>query len=242
MGQTRGVPPPSEGPAPALRRVRQLIHSLPSPARRLKARGLRLLARIHEGRRPVHPFFQTLHVLLREDGDVSLRELLAAAGEQTYGLLILLLGLTSFIPGVSIVAGLALVVLGFQMAWGIPHPWLPQRMQDLKLHRGKIKATLARFEAWLLRLGKGPVTRRPIHQRGMGVLIVWTAFLLALPVPVVFVGGNALPAAAICLMGGALLEERPGWAWLGVLGSLVTTVYLFLSFDLLVKGLLRLFQ
>jgi hypothetical protein len=222
--------------------VRQLVHALPGPVRKLKARGLGLLARLHEARRPAHPFFQTLHVLLEEDGDVTLKELLAAAGEQTYGLLILILALTSFIPGVSIAGGLALMVLGFQMAWGVPSPWLPQRLQTLQLHRGKIKGALARFEGWLLRLGKGPVARRPLPQRGMGVMIVWTAFLLALPVPVVFVGGNALPAASVCLMGAALLEERPSWAWLGVLGSLGTTVYLFLSFDLLLKGALHLFR
>jgi hypothetical protein len=179
---------------------------------------------------------------LEEDGDVSLKELLHAAGEQTYGLLILILGLASFIPGVSIVGGLALLILGFQMAWGVPHPWLPSPMQDLKLHRGKIKTALARFEVWLLRLGRGPVAKRPIHQRWMGVVLIWTAFLLALPVPPVFVGANLLPAAAVCLMGAALLEERPGWAWLGVLGSVGTTVYLFKSFDLLVKYLLKLFQ
>lgn len=242
MAQTRGVnPTPSpDPPSSPLRRGRQFLRALPGPAAKLKARGLRLLARIHAARRPVHPFFQTLHALLEEDGDVSLRELLKAAGEQTYGLLILLLGLTSFIPGVSIVGGLALMVLGLQMAWGVPSPWLPERMQAFKLHRGKIKATLARLEVWLLRLENGPVARRPIHQRGLGLVVVWTAFLLALPVPVVFVGGNALPAAAVCLMGAALLEERPGWAWLGVLGSAGTTVYLFMSFDLLLKGLLHL--
>lgn len=199
-----------------------------------------VLAHLLEPRKLPHPFFQTLHDLLEQDGDITLREVMDTAGEQTYGLLILVSGLTSFIPGVSIAGGLVALVLGVQLAWGTPHPWLPDRLARVSLHRGRAKQVLAKFEGWLLKLGHGGKPGRPLARGVMGWVIAWTAFLLALPVPPLIPLGNALPAAAICLQGAALLEERPAWAWLGVLGMVATTVYLGLSFQIIVHYLLKL--
>lgn len=207
----------------------------------IRLRLLRLLAPIVDSRRPGNPFFQTLHRLLGQDGDVSLGELMDAAGEQTYGLLILVSGLTSFIPGISMAGGLVALVLGLEMAWGVPHPWLPKRLKAVQLHRGRVKDALAKFETWLDRLGRKGRGGRPLNQRWMGMMIAWTAFLLALPVPPIIPLGNAIPAATLCLQGAALLEERPAWAWLGALGMLATTVYLALSFDLILRALMRIF-
>lgn len=204
---------------------------------RLRGAALRMLARIHEPRRVAHPFFQALHELLEREGDLSLEHLFEESGEQTYGLLILLLALASFIPGISIAGGAAIVAVGLQMAAGVPRPWLPARVRALKLHQGRVKEALARFEGWLAKLGGGPAVRRPLNRRAVGMVVAWSGFILALPVPVVILGGNALPAAALCLLGAALLEERPGWAWVGVAGSLLTTVYLGFSFDLIFRAM-----
>lgn len=215
------------------RQVNRLAQALPGSSRRLKAGWLRILASILDARKPGSPFFQALHDLLAQDGDVRVDELMASAGEQTYGLLILVSGLTSFIPGVSIAGGLVALILGIQMAWGIPHPWLPKRLERVQLHRGRVKDSLARFEGWLLRLGQHRRPGRPLNRRWMGSMVAWTAFLTALPVPPLIPLGNAIPAATLCLMGAALLEERPPWAWIGALGMVSTTVYLTLSFHLI---------
>lgn len=201
---------------------------------------LRLLARVLEPRKVPHPFFSTLHELVEADGDVSIRELMDAAGEQTYGLLILVSGLTSFIPGVSMAGGLVALMLGAQLAWGTKHPWLPERLANLTLHRGRVKDALARFEGWLLKLGSGGKPGRLLERRTMGLVITWTAFLLAVPVPPIIPFGNALPAAAVCLQGAALLEERPTWAWLGLAGMVATTIYLGLSVQVILHYLLKL--
>jgi hypothetical protein len=68
----------------------------------------------------------------------------------------------------------------------------------------------------------------------MGLLIAWTAFLLAIPVPIPF--GNILPAAVLVLLGAALLEERPSWGWIGAGGSVGISIYFGLSFDLIAKA------
>ena len=74
----------------------------------------------------------------------------------------------------------------------------------------------------------------------MGAIIAWTGFLLALPVPLPF--GNQLPAAILCLLGAALLEERPAWAWIGVTASLGNTLYFAFSFDLIFRASMRAFH
>lgn len=190
------------------------------------------------------PFFATLHLLLDAEGEISLGELLDAAGEQTYGLLVLLLSLPNLIPGLNLglapVGGIGLMVLGAQMVWGNPHPWVPQRFKAQPIHKGRVKDALARFETQLNRFRWHGSQRRPLSPRWMGAVIAWTGFLLALPVPLPF--GNQLPAATLCLLGAALLEERPAWAWTGAAGSLGNTLYFAFSFNLIFRAFLKAFH
>lgn len=190
------------------------------------------------------PFFATLHALLDMEGEITLSELLDAMGEQTYGLLVLLLSLPSLIPGLNVglapIGGTGLIVLGIQLAWGTPHPWVPKRIQAQSIHKGRIKEAVAKLEAQLNRFRWGGTERRPLSHRWMGTLIAWTGFLLALPVPLPF--GNQLPAAILCLLGAALLEERPAWAWLGATASLGNTVYFASSFGFILRTCLKAFH
>ncbi len=237
------TPPLDDLSGKTLRGVRRLVTGLPMPTpAAVKRSSLRLLATVMDPRQERPPFFSALHDLLSQDGDVSLQELMDSAGEQTYGLMVLVSGLTSFIPGISMAGGLVALVLGWEMLMGRPHPWLPSRIGRVKLHRGRVKDALARFEGWLNKLGRPKRPGRPLSRKAMGAVIAWTAFLLALPVPPLIPLGNALPAAAVCLQGAALLEERPGWAWLGVLGMFLTTVYLGLSFQVILHYLLKLWH
>ncbi|BDU70564.1 hypothetical protein GETHOR_26650 [Geothrix oryzae] len=190
------------------------------------------------------PFFETLHALLDAEGEITLGELLDAAGEQTYGLLTLLLSLPSLVPGLNIglapVGGIGLIALGSQLAWGTAHPWVPRRVQDQAIHKGRIKNALAKLEAQLDRFRWRGAERRPLNHRWVGACITWTGFLLAIPVPLPF--GNQLPAAILCLLGAALLEERPTWAWIGAAASLGNTVYFASSFGLIARGFLKAFH
>jgi hypothetical protein len=185
------------------------------------------------------PFFATLHTLLDAEGEITLGELLDAAGEQTYGLLVLLLSLPNLIPGLNLglapVGGIGLIALGAQLAWGKPHPWVPRRIQAQPIHKGRIKEALAKFEFQLNRFRWRGALQRPLSPRWMGTLIGWTGFLLAIPVPLPF--GNQLPAAILCLLGAALLEERPAWAWIGALASLGNTLYFASSFGIILRTL-----
>ncbi len=190
------------------------------------------------------PFFATLHALLDAEGEITLGELLDAAGEQTYGLLVLLLSLPNLIPGLNVglapVGGIGLMGLGAQLVWGRPYPWVPGRIKAQPIHKGRIKDALAKFETQLSRFRGQGTKQRPLSYRWMGAVIAWTGFLLAIPVPLPF--GNQLPAAILCLLGAALLEERPAWAWIGAAASFGNTLYFAFSFDLIFRASMRVFH
>lgn len=187
-------------------------------------------------------FFEKLHARLDAEAGLTLGTFIEETGDQTFGLLILLLSLPSLIPAVNVplalLGGLALLGLGLQMTLGSGKPALPLRLKNQSLHKGKIKVALAAFERQLDRLPSG--SRRPLNRRWMGLWVAWTAFLLFIPVPLPF--GNIFPAAALCLLGAALMEERPLWGWMGVAGSLGVTLYFSYSFDVILKSLHHLFD
>jgi hypothetical protein len=174
-----------------------------------------------------NPLFTALDDLLDQDGSVSLGELLDAAGEQVYGLGVLLLALVTFIPGVANIISLGTILLGAQMALGQPHPWLPKRVQSFEMRRGRIKEALAKMEEHLAPLREKRAPRRAVNRRFLGFMVVWTAFLATLPIPLPF--ANILPAASLVLMGMSLLEEWPLLMWIGLGGSLGTTAYFALA-------------
>ncbi|WP_306591007.1 exopolysaccharide biosynthesis protein [Geothrix sp. 21YS21S-4] len=190
------------------------------------------------------PLFETLRALLDAEGEITLGELLDAAGEQIYGLLVLLVALPSLVPGLNLglapVGGAGLMALGAQLAWGTTHPWVPRRIQSQPIHKGRIKEALAKLEVQLARFRRRAPLQRPLSPRWMGLCIAWTGFLLALPVPLPF--GNQIPASILCLLGAALLEERPTWAWVGAIASLANTVYFASSFGLIVRTCVKAFH
>jgi len=148
------------------------------------------------------------------------------------------------IPGLNVglapVGGAGLMALGAQLAWGKPHPWVPTRIQAQPIHKGRIKEALAKLEFQLNRFRWRGAVQRPLSHRWMGALIAWTGFLLALPVPLPF--GNQLPAAILCLLGAALLEERPAWAWIGAGVSFANTLYFASSFGLILRAFTKAFH
>ncbi len=179
--------------------------------------------------------------MLDQEGSITLGQLTEQAGEQSYGLVVLMLSLPNLIPGFNVVGspvgGTALVGLGWQMARGVRYPVLPEALRRQTLHKGRLKQALAALEKQLDRLRWKGAIRRPLDPRWTGLVVAWTGLLLALPAPLFL--GNALPAAALGLLGAALVEERPAWLWLGLLASLGITLYFGLSFKLIVKEVHR---
>ncbi|HEV7489556.1 MAG TPA: exopolysaccharide biosynthesis protein [Rhodanobacteraceae bacterium] len=146
---------------------------------------------------------------------ITLGDFLDPLGERAFGFLILILAVPNFIPapiGIGGVMGVLVVLVGFQMLIGLPHPWLPNVLR----RRGLARASLDRFIhrltpvlRWLERLCRprwAALTRHPAH-RISGFLLVLIGIALALPIPFTnYFFGVLLVAYAVALI------ERDGIA------------------------------
>jgi hypothetical protein len=206
----------------------------------LRRRLLEFVAPLVQRQGAERPFFGFLHDLLDHHPHLTLGHLLDEAGEQVWGLSVFFLALLTFIPGVANVLSLATLVVGLQMLWGAPHPWLPARLRGQEIHHGRTKDLLATIERRLSWLLQKRTTRRKPSLRFAGFLVAWTAFLAALPLLLPF--ANALPAFALILLGVALLEEWPFLAWVGAAFSLGITIYFAFSIQQIIHWTLSLWR
>jgi hypothetical protein len=167
------------------------------------------------------------------DPAVTLRELLAALGEQ--GLLVFcgvlaapfLLPVT--VPGMSTVLGLPMLLIGFAVMLSRV-PWLPERLLNHSLPAPTVRSVLARVRGWaerfehLVRPRLLALTGGRVVNFLNGVLILAAVVLLMAPIPLVpFV--NSLPALAIILLCFGMAERDGAVILFGYLMTLVSAVY-----------------
>ncbi|MBK8457690.1 MAG: exopolysaccharide biosynthesis protein [Phyllobacteriaceae bacterium] len=178
-------------------------------------------------REPQFPPPRTLTAALRDlaksgGENVTIAEIETALGDRSFSTLIVLFAAINLLPmplGSSVVLGIPVILLTFQMLLGAKAPWLPKRIRDYSFSR----STLLRFEdrviPWLERFEKVIKPRhwpfdRVLGERILGGVGLFMAILLWLPVPL----GNWLPAFGLFLTGLALTERD------GVMLALATAV------------------
>jgi len=182
---------------------------------------------------------ELLHLQARMmTGPVTMRQIIYVLRGRAYTLLLILLALPFITPipamGLSTPFGLAIAFIALRLALG-QRPWLPKKMQRKELPAGFLNLVL-RFSARVIRILEAflrpripAITGSTLLLRLHAVLILLAAIELLLPLPIPFT--NTLPAWAIILMAGGLLE-RDG---LAVLLSYVvfagSVVYFFLLGD-----------
>jgi len=138
------------------------------------------------------------------------------------------------LPGVSMVLGSVIGFLALRMALGLS-PRLPRFMGERPLPPGLKKTVLGgsvKFLRWVEKLVKPRRTQWlswPVARVGHALLILFMAFLLALPIPPVIVFTNTLPSFAIVLVALSMMEEDGLMIWLAYLVALVTVLWLGLS-------------
>jgi hypothetical protein len=136
------------------------------------------------------------------------------------------------LPGVSTVIGVVLGLLGVFLALGekaslpkgIGQRALPPFFRT-KLLGASVKL-LAFIERWVKPRGSKWILWRGVRAFN-GVLIVWMAVLLSLPIPLPFT--NQPPAVAIMLVALSTMEEDGVLIWFGYAAALATTLYFALS-------------
>jgi len=152
--------------------------------------------------------------------------------KQSFGLIMLLLSIVATAPGISIVAGLLLLVAAFQMITGRPAPTFPSWIATRPLptrHLGAVVKcaipTLRYFEKIVYPRWPTPAqaTKRVV---GIAIIIL-SARLLLNPLPM----SNIVPALVMTLISLAYLEEDGLMLLIGLLIGFVA-----LAVDLSVLG------
>jgi hypothetical protein len=142
----------------------------------------------------------------------AVADLLAALGDQGFGLLTLLLALPNvvpgpMIPGFSVPFAVGIAVLGLQLAMGWHAPRLPRWLKRLSIERRRFERFVLRTEPMLLRLERwlkprpSDLTEGP-GERLVGIALITLSLILALPVPF----GNAPIGLGIIIIALGLLE------------------------------------
>jgi hypothetical protein len=135
------------------------------------------------------------------------------------------------LPGMSTVLGSMIALLAFRLALG-KEPRLPAFLGDRELPP-KLKQNILSGGLKFCRfLEKGVRPRRTtwmtwrIARLLHALLVVFLAFLLALPLPSPpFIGSNALPCYGIILLAISMMEEDGMMIWFAYLASLVAVAY-----------------
>lgn len=143
---------------------------------------------------------------------VSLGDLIAALGPRGYGVLIVLFALPNllpiYIPGLSPIFGVPLMIICAQLAWGLTTPRLPGFLTRRSMKRADLRLIAERALPWLRRVERW-VRPRPSFvttrtgERIIGAYGVWLACIVIVPLPLT----NGPPSLACLIMAIGVMEE-----------------------------------
>jgi hypothetical protein len=157
---------------------------------------------------PTSIVLQRLHDELPTD-HFTLGWLMHSLHRRSFGIIMLLLALVAIAPGLSIVAGLLLMIPACQMITGKSAPVFPRRIATRSLSTKHLAAVVQRSVPVLRYL------ERVVHPRWHiipleatkrlvgGVVVILSATLVFIPIPL----SNVVPALVIALISLAYLEE-----------------------------------
>lgn len=163
---------------------------------------------------PAEPGIRALLAAFAEgdpDEVLPLGGMLHGLGRRAFGMLLLIATLPALIPvpAGGAVSGPLVILVGVQMLWGRPEPWLPGPIARRGPHRGALARFHARIQralGWLERVVR-PRLSQVLHHRAAamfsGMLLVLLGLLLSLPIPLT----NYLFAGLLMLFAFALLER-----------------------------------
>ena len=155
---------------------------------------------------PASVVLQRLHDAAPKD-HFTLQWLMGGLRKRSFGVIMLLLAVVAVAPGVSVVAGLLLMIPAFQMIIGQPAPVFPRRIADRPLPTRHLAALVQRAVPVLRYLEKIIHPRWPTalsaSKRVDGVVVLILSATLLAPIPL----SNVVPALVIALISLAYLEE-----------------------------------
>lgn len=155
--------------------------------------------------------------------EMTLGELLDSVGRQSYGPLLLIIGLfaispATIVPGMTwFAAGLTLLVAG-QMALGLKHPWLPRWMLRVKAPRSRVGEGVREARGWSGRIDgllrpRLEILSRPPFVNVVALLCIGAA-LITFPLGLIPFAPLA-PGLAVVFFGLGMVARDGLWLLLG---------------------------
>jgi hypothetical protein len=140
---------------------------------------------------------------------------------RSFGFIVLILALIAMVPGISMVAGVLLMITALEMITGRAAPVFPRGVASRSLPTRHLSRVVGRAIPVMRYLEKAihPRWNIPLEstKRVVGVAILLLALLLLAPVPLI----QVVPATAIGLLSLAYLEEDGVLLALALLAALV---------------------
>lgn len=177
---------------------------------------------------------------------IELGELVHALRNRAFGLTILLFGIPNCLPmppGIPVICGVVLCLVGVQMAIGRDELWLPGWLAARSFSRDLLERIINRALPWVRRFESYSRPRQavfagPTARCAIGVMVLVLGLLLMLPIPIF---GNLPPGVAVCILGLGLVERDGAFIIAGTVATLISLgVMGFLSW-LLFQGALAFF-
>lgn len=180
-------------------------------------------------------------------GKVTLDDILALAGERTFGFLLVLLSLPSALPipapGYSVPFGILLFLLAVQLLAGATEPWFPPRFKEHTFELKQVQGVLKAGLPWLRRIEllSRPRLTPVCHSRPgrivIGLAIALMSISMMIPIPLT----NTLPAMGIFITGFGLLDDDGFISLMGlvvcVMGAALTTSVLLFGYTAVRTGI-----
>lgn len=176
------------------------------------------------------------------DPNPTIDTLTRALGKRSFGIVLVLFGLPNLIPlpGLPILCGIIIGIIGVQMMLGMQNLKLPGWLAQRRLRRADLARIVEKAGPSLRILEK--VTRPrldmltgPAAQRALGALVLALGITLQAPIP--FLGGLA-PGLAVILLGLAITERDGALLIAGLVVSTLAMVFTFMLTYAIVKQIL----
>lgn len=167
-----------------------------------------------------------LERLARDAGErVSMREIATALNDRSFGAFLLVFALPNLIPlppGATMVLGLPMVFVAWQLVIGYDKVWLPRALADYAVDRSTFQRMVTRVSPWLRRAETWVRPRNwpldgPVRERLFGIFTLLLAITCVLPIPF----GNWPPAFAIAVLGVAHTERDGNCLLVGVVAGII---------------------
>ncbi|MGQ3671654.1 exopolysaccharide biosynthesis protein [Xanthobacter sp. TB0136] len=184
-------------------------------------------------------------VLSSQEGDkVAIGDLVNALRNRAFGILFLLFGIPNCIPmppGIPVICGIILALIGLQMALGRHDLWLPDVIARRTFSRAMLEKVVNRSRPYIRKFENWSQPRYahvsgPLGRHLIGATVVVLGLVLAfLPIPFF---GNIPPGIAVCILGLGLVERDGLIIMVGYVASILALIALAFMAWALWKGAL----